>query len=477
MVDLTGQLEKLSTKEDTSSKEKKDLKSIPIEGSWAEASFTEEKKQQEEERVGTEKKEQLKHLVEAVQSVNVQVQLADQQADVNSPLFSAHTFEELGLSKQLLDGIYEMKFTKPSKVQEKALPLLLANPPQNMIAQSQSGTGKTAAFVLTMLSRVDPSIAAPQAICLAPARELAKQIYDVAVKMKKFTKITAADAVQEATPRKEAYTEQVVFGTPGTILELHKRRLLSFDKVKVLVFDEADVMLDTQGMGVQSLRVRKLCGPQNNVQILLFSATFSAAVEDFAQKVAEKANRITLKREELSIDAIQQFYMYCKSSAHKLQVLGSIYGLLTIGSSIIFVKTRDTAEKVQHFMRTEGFTTEFLHGGLQPGERDRALENFRKGITKVLIATNVLARGIDISQVSLVINFDMPVDVDGYPDSETYLHRIGRTGRFGRRGTAINLVHDKNSFETMKAIETFFGKKISELPTDNWELLEEMLTS
>jgi ATP-dependent RNA helicase DDX19/DBP5 len=422
----------------------------------------------------TSHKEQFKSLIESVLSVNVQVKLADQQADVNSPLYSVQSFEELGLCPDLLKGIYAMKFAKPSKVQEKALPLLLANPPQNMIAQSQSGTGKTAAFTLTMLSRVSPSpLPFPQALCLAPARELAKQIYDVATQMAKFTKITIAEAVPEANPRKTPLTAQVVIGTPGTVLELCKRGLLSLGQIKVLVFDEADVMLDKQTMGIQSLRVKKLC--PSEAQILLFSATFSEAVEEFACKVAEPANRITLKREELSIDAIQQFWMQCSSHADKLRVLSSIYGLLTVGSSIIFVQTRSTAESVQRFMQNEGYTTEFLHGKLSPEERDSVIDGFRRGVTKVLITTNVLARGIDVSQVSLVINFDLPVDQVSLPDYDTYLHRIGRTGRFGRRGTAINLVHDNQSKQVLEAIRKHFGRPIQELPANDLEALDEML--
>ena len=419
-------------------------------------------------------KDQFKSLIESVQSVNIQVKLADQQADVNSPLYSVQSFEQLGLCPDLLKGIYAMKFAKPSKVQEKALPLLLANPPQNMIAQSQSGTGKTAAFTLTMLSRVTPSpLPFPQALCLAPSRELAKQIFDVASQMAKFTKIKIAEAVPETTPRKSPLTAHVIIGTPGTVLELAKRGLLSLGQVKVLVFDEADVMLDKQTMGVQSLRVKKLC--PSDSQILLFSATFSEAVEEFACKVAEPANRITLKREELSIDAIQQFWMQCSSHPDKLRVLSSIYGLLTVGSSIIFVQTRSTAESVQKFMQSEGYTTEFLHGKLSPEERDSVIEGFRKGLTKVLITTNVLARGIDVSQVSLVINFDLPVDQDGLPDCDTYLHRIGRTGRFGRRGTAINLVHDRQSKHVLEQIRGHFGKEIVQLPTDDLEALDELL--
>lgn len=439
------------------------------------AEATETQNKNIEQTSPEEAKKKFSGLIESVQSVNVVVQLADQQADVNSPLFSVKSFEELGLAADLLKGIYAMKFTKPSKVQEKALPLLLTEKPQNMIAQSQSGTGKTAAFVLTMLSRVDAACPYPQALCLAPSRELAKQIYDVAVEMGQFTSITIAEAVKESTPRKDLHTENIIIGTPGTILELQRRRLLSFERLRVLVFDEADVMLDKQGMGVQSLRVRKMCPP--STQILLFSATFNEAVEDFAAKVAERANRISLKREELSVEAIKQYFMKCASVAQKLEVLGHIYGLLTIGSSIIFVNSRDAAEKVQQHMQRDGFTTEYLHGKLSPEDRDAVLERFRSGHTKVLITTNVLARGIDISQISLVVNFDMPVNADHTPDPETYLHRIGRTGRFGRHGTAINLVHDAASMRVLRFIETYLKRPIAELPCDDLEVLEEMLQS
>lgn len=410
-------------------------------------------------------------LVQSVHSVHVK--LADQQADVNSPLYSVSSFEDLGLSQELLKGIYAMKFIRPSKVQERALPLLLANPPQNMIAQSQSGTGKTAAFVLTMLSRVDEQKQAPQALCVAPSRELAKQICDVATQMAQFTKISIEDAVRETVPRRTPYTEQVVIGTPGTVLDLSKRGLLELSGVRVLVFDEADLMLDKQGMGIQSMQIKKRC--PLDTQILLFSATFNPIVQEFATKVAPTANEIALKREELSVDAIKQFYMRCKSPEHKLQVLSSIYGLLTVGSSIIFVGTRKEAEMIQRHMEADGFPTQYLHAGLTPDERDAVIERFRSGSAKVLIATNVLARGIDVLHVTLVINFDIPVNAHGTPEVETYLHRIGRTGRFGRHGTAINLVDSDKTLDQLRQIEKYLNRPIASLPTDDLEALEERL--
>jgi len=188
----------------------------------------------------------------------VTVTLADQQADPNSPLYSAKTFEELGLSEELLKGIYQMGFTKPSKIQERALPLLLANPPTNMIGQSQSGTGKTAAFVLTMLSRVDYSLPKPQAICLTPSRELARQIMNVLITMGKYTAVQAEYAIKDHLPRDAtSITAQIIIGTPGTMNDLMRRRVVDVSNIKVFVLDEADNMLDQDGLGDQTLRVKK----------------------------------------------------------------------------------------------------------------------------------------------------------------------------------------------------------------------------
>lgn len=192
-------------------------------------------------------------------SYEVSVTLADQQADPDSPLYSAKNFSDLGLHPDLLKGIYAMKYTKPSKIQERALPLLLQNPPRNMIGQSQSGTGKTAAFVLTMLSRIDYSLQAPQAIALAPSRELARQTMDVVNEMGKFTDVKTLMAIPDAegAKRSQKVSAQLIVGTPGKLMELVKYKAIDPSKVKVFVLDEADNMLDQQGLGEQSIRVKK----------------------------------------------------------------------------------------------------------------------------------------------------------------------------------------------------------------------------
>lgn len=406
----------------------------------------------------------------------VEVRLRQEQNNAVSPLYSAKSFEELGLHPDLLKGIYNMKFQKPSKIQEKALPLLLRNPPENMIAQSQSGTGKTAAFSLTALSRVDPAINAPQAIILSPSRELARQTMEVIKTMGKFTSITYAEAIAGVVSQKRNIEAQIIVGTPGTVGDLIRRRMLNTQNVRVLVLDEADNMLSQSGLGDQSLRIQKMI-PM--CQVLLFSATFPDDVVKFAGMFAPNANEIRLKQEELTVDGIKQLYLDCPNEESKYEALVRLYGLLTIGQSIIFVRKREVADEIARRMTAEGHTVASLHGKIEGAARDSVMDDFRAGRSKVLITTNVIARGIDISQVSMVVNYDIPTQpVPGrgwVADPETYLHRIGRTGRFGRTGVSISFVHDKESWEQLAAIQNYFGKEMKCVPTDDWEKTEEII--
>lgn len=240
--------------------------------------------------------------------------------------------------EDILKGVYGMKFVKPSKIQEKALPLLLSNPPTNMIGQSQSGTGKTAAFTLTMLSRIDPSQRIPQALCLAPSRELAVQIKEVVDEMGKYTGTSTYLACGGEPVPRAPVENQVIIGTPGRVQDMMKRKTINTRDIRVFVLDEADNMLDQQGLGDQSMRIRRMMPATS--QIILFSATFPDEVRAYAQRFAPNANMITLKAEELSVEGIKQFYMDCRDKAHKLEVLTALYSLLTIGQSMIFCNVR-----------------------------------------------------------------------------------------------------------------------------------------
>lgn len=231
-----------------------------------------------------------------------------------------------------------MNFRKPSKIQERALPLLLHNPPANLIGQSQSGTGKTAAFVLNLLARIDLSQKSPQGLVLAPSRELARQIVGVVQTMGQFMTELKVDVAVPDPSRRGPLTGQIVVGTPGTVMDLMRKRLLNQATLKVLVLDEADNMLDQQGLGDQCKRVKQMLPPQ--IQVTLFSATFPDAVLRFAQQFAPNANMITLKHEELTVEGIKQFFFDCDSEETKYNTLVQFYGLLTISSSIIFCKVR-----------------------------------------------------------------------------------------------------------------------------------------
>ncbi|KAK3178804.1 RNA helicase required for poly(A+) mRNA export [Lepraria neglecta] len=411
-------------------------------------------------------------------SYEVDVQLSDLQKDSGNPLHSIKSFEELGLDDKILMGIYQMRFTKPSKIQEKALPLLLINPPQNMIGQSQSGTGKTAAFILNILARLDFSdgmVNKPQAMVLAPSRELARQIMGVCQVMGQslpLLKVEASIPV-EKSERGKHITGQVVIGTPGTTMDLIRRRQLDATNIKILVLDEADNMLDQQGLGDQCIRVKHLL--PRNVQVVLFSATFPDHVVEYASKFAPNSNTITLRHEELTVDGIKQLYLNCPTETDKYDSLIRLYGLMTVGSSIIFVRTRKTALEIERRMNEEGHTVACLTGEFDGTQRDVIIDSFRSGQSKVLIATNVLARGIDVQTVSLVINYDLPDDGRGNADPQTYLHRIGRTGRFGRVGVSISLITGPRSHHMIKEISDYFAIEMTPLPHNDWDKVETII--
>lgn len=275
---------------------------------------------------------------------DVNVKLADLQEDPNNPLYSAKSFEELKLVPELLRALSVNAFHKPSKIQERALPLLLKEPAQNLIGQSQSGTGKTAAFTLNMLSRVDLTNQVPQCLVLAPTRELARQIASNCQMLGVFLEekgLKIGEAIPNQATRGQQVTGQIIVGTPGTVFDMIKRRQLDTRSIKVLTLDEADNMLDLQGMGDQCKRVKQQL--PKTTQVVLFSATFPSEVLDFANIFAPKANQITLEVEKLTVKGIKQMYLDCNDDEAKYAALLKFYSLMTIASSIIFVKRRDTA--------------------------------------------------------------------------------------------------------------------------------------
>ncbi|CAM1500764.1 Fc.00g099260.m01.CDS01 [Cosmosporella sp. VM-42] len=406
---------------------------------------------------------------------DVEVSLSELQQNEATPFHSATTWHDLHLPQDISKGLAALNFQKPSKVQGKSLPLMLSDPPRNMLAQSQSGTGKTAAFVTAILSRVDfTQPDQPQALALAPSRELARQIEGVVNAIGRFIEnLKVAAAIPGALPRGEPVRASVIVGTPGTVMDTIRRRQLDVSRLKILVLDEADNMLDQQGLGDQCLRVKKML--PDAIQVLLFSATFPEKVMSYAGKFAPNAHSLKLQRSELTVKGISQMFIDCPDNDTKYDILCKLYGLMTIGQSVIFVKTRESANEIQRRMTTDGHKVSALHAAFDGNERDDLLSKFRNGENKVLITTNVLSRGIDVSSVSMVINYDIPMKGrgDSEPDSETYLHRIGRTGRFGRVGVSISFVYDKKSYDALNSIAHNYGIDLVKLDTDDWDEAEE----
>ncbi|CAG03813.1 unnamed protein product, partial [Tetraodon nigroviridis] len=431
------------------------------------------------------------------------------QRDPSSPLYSVKSFEELRLKPELLKGVYQMGFNRPSRIQENALPLMMAQPAQNLIAQSQSGTGKTAAFCLAMLGIVNPADKWPQCLCIAPTYELALQIGQVLEQMGRFcADVRLVYAVRgNRIVRGTKVQEQIVVGTPGTVYDwCAKQKVLDPKKITMFVLDEADVMISMQGHRDQSIRIQRWVllalllwgssvGPPppppplrllpKGCQMLFFSATFEDSVWEFAERIIPEPNYIRLKREEETLDNIRQFYIMCGSKEEKFSALCNLYGCLTIAQTIVFCQTRRMASWLAESMTREGHQVGVLSGEMTVEQRAAVIERYREGKEKVLVTTNVCSRaaglrrrlhpsGIDVEQVTLVVNFDLPVDLKGRADNDTYLHRIGRSGRFGKRGFAVNLVDSQRSMDIIRQIEAHFDRKIRKLDLEELDDLEEL---
>ncbi|KAI1297225.1 ATP-dependent RNA helicase DDX19A [Halotydeus destructor] len=398
------------------------------------------------------------------------------RSDPNSPLYSIKSFEELHLPDELLKGLYDMGFQAPSKIQETALPVLLANPPSNIIAQSQSGTGKTAAFLLASLYRVDTSKPYPQVLILSPTYELALQTGEVARTMAKYkTDLRFSYAVRGSIiERGDTVNDHVILGTPGKVMDWAlKYRFFDIKKIKVFVLDEADVMIDTQGHRNQSIRIQRQLS--HMCQMMLFSATYDKEVMEFAEMIVPNPVIIRLKREEESLDNINQYYVECHTEHDKYRSLANIFGTISMGQAFIFCHTKKSASSLAEKLRADGHAVGLISGDLTVEERTDVINRFRDGQERVLISTNLMARGIDVDQVTVVINYDLPINMDTRDvDFETYLHRIGRTGRFGKYGLAINFVDGDKTMRMIRDLEHHFGKKIQRLNTEDIEEIEKI---
>ena len=374
---------------------------------------------------------------------------------------SVETFDEVGLKSDLLRGIYGYGFEKPSIIQQKAiLPIIKG---RDVIAQAQSGTGKTAAFAIGTLQLIEQENDELQCLVLSPTRELANQTSIVYQFLGEYLNIKITLLIGglkvggDINKLKE--NPQIIVGSPGRVLDLIRRKRISLSYLKSFVLDEADEMLSKGFLDT----IREIISLiPTTTKILLFSATMPRDIVELTTHFMKEPAKILVKNEELTLEGIKQYYVYLKKE-DKMEVLFQIYRGIEIAQAIIYCNTKKTVENVCEDLKKKGHMISAIHGDLKQIERDAVMKDFRSGVTRVLVTTDLLARGIDVYQVSLVINYEMP------KEKETYIHRIGRSGRFGRKGTAINFITPPEKDKLLE-IQDFYNTNIEQLPSDLSEI-------
>ena len=369
------------------------------------------------------------------------------------------SFDNLGINDNLLRGIYSYGFEKPSNIQNKSIPII--NNGKDIIAQSQSGTGKTGAFTIGVLNNIDIEEKSVQSIIISPTHELAEQTYEVITNLSSYMKginikkVIGKTNINES--RRELETDpQILIATPGRLLDMINRKYVFTDSIKMLIFDEADEIL-SRGFMETIYQIIRYLPP--NAQILLFSATIPSEVLSLTDKFMTNPEKILVNKEELTLEGITQFYINCNIYKWKYDVLYELYDSISINQCIIYINTKSTLINLAERLQSDNYPISYIHGELSSEIRKKNLEDFKNGQTRILLSTDLLSRGIDIQQLSLVINFDLP------KNKETYIHRIGRSGRYGRKGVAINFVTDRD-ISDLEEIQKFYDTKIEEMPQD-----------
>jgi len=373
------------------------------------------------------------------------------------------SFDDMHLKDDLLRGIYAYGFEKPSAIQQRGIMPILAG--HDTIAQAQSGTGKTATFSIAVLQSVILTLRATQALILAPTRELAQQIQKVVRALGDFLNVSSHACIGGTLVKDDIATlrhgVQIVVGTPGRVFDMVNRQCMILDSVKLFVLDEADEML-SRGFKDQIYDIFQHLPPK--VQVCLFSATMPPEILDISNKFMRDPVRILVKKDELTLEGIKQFYVAVDKEEWKFETLCDLYETLTITQAIIYCNTRRKVDWLTDKMGQRDFTVSSMHGDMTGQERELIMKEFRSGSSRVLITTDLLARGIDVQQVSLVINYDLPAN------RENYIHRIGRSGRFGRKGVAINFVTVEDT-RAMRELEAFYSTQIEEMPMNVADLI------
>lgn len=367
-------------------------------------------------------------------------------------------FEEMNLSHNILRGIFSYGYELPSPIQSRAIPLLLKD--KDVIAQSQSGTGKTAAFSISLLNLVEKTDYL-KGIILAPTRELATQIFSVIKSIGNYTDTNiclciGGDQVKSNIDEISEKNPQILVCTPGRLLDLIEKRGLKINNLNNIIIDEADEML-SRGFQDQIYWILKKIPKET--KIALFSATMPAEILDLTDKFMFNPIRTLIKNDLLTLEGIKQYFVYVSKPEFKLSLLIELYEYIQVSQAIIYCNEKRRVDFLVSKLKDEGFPVSYIHGNMPSQQRIEIMNSFRKGDSRILITTDLLARGIDIQQVSLVINYEISLS------KENYIHRIGRSGRFGRKGIAINLV-TRYEANKLDEIQKFYQTQIDELPSD-----------
>ena len=375
------------------------------------------------------------------------------------------TWDEFDLKDDLLRGVFANGFETPSQIQKQAILPIIEK--RDLIAQAPSGTGKTGAFTIGALQRIDISSNTTQVLVMAPTHELVRQISGVISVIGNMMEglvvktLIGGTSVMDDSAELRRNTPHVIIGSVGRVSDMIRRKYIRTSDIKLFVLDEADEMLSG---GFLDNIYQMFHMFNTDLQVAIFSATLPTEIIDLTNRFMRKPVKITLEAEKLNLDGIQQYYIALPSDQSKLDTLKDLFGTLHLKQTIVYANSVNRVIDLYDAMRNDDHSVCCIHSSMTTDERKKAIAEFRAGSYRILISSNLTARGIDVQQVSVVINFDIPRDV------HSYLHRIGRSGRWGRKGLAINFV-TKEDISTMKVIETHYKSKIDELPLNYGTLI------
>lgn len=385
-------------------------------------------------------------------------EVGNKEEEILDSSFEINTWDDLDSDPNILRGIYSYGFERPSPIQKKAIkPIILG---RDVIAQAQSGTGKTAAFGIGALSVVNIQDNSTQVIILSPTKELAKQTSNVLQQLGSMMNGLKIQTMYGGSPHEDVNnfsdknTPHIICGCPGRIYDSMRRGKIVSKKIKLVILDEADEMLSS-GFKEQVYHIFQHFN--NDIQVALFSATLPNNIFPIINKIMRSPVKICVKAEQLTLEGISQFYVAVDDDRQKYETLKHIYKYVSVSQCIIYCNSIKRVTDLYEAMKEDDFPVCCIHSNMDKIERENSFKDFKNGKSRVLISSNVTARGIDIQQVSIVINFDVPKDI------HIYLHRIGRSGRWGRKGVGINFI-TRRDIHKIKEIEEYYACEIKEMP-------------